>query len=344
MPDLGKVSFVQRHLTALLLCLLVAPPTLAQSEGDVMQIYQRAEQQVEKLNQMVPAAEKQMVAVNVAISQFRNAETREEITAAMQKSLAAFQRNERSLENLSRALQEVGESMRGLGPIAESAEGAAQLESVENALAVADEQLSVLASAGGNLPSAGATQQQLNLVRGTLQSQRQEALRKQADEHRDRANNAKTNLERTGEILSRLSAQVDVIKINNDVNRELVVALALRNMPANEAKESLERIMGQFQTPVDMGKRVDTLLTGMEEATAELIDSLWSAGATGLPDFSEADIEAYFEWEERLVERSCEECTDGLDNDLDGKTDAEQSRMCKNFVQRDPTCTMSNRY
>ena len=243
MPDLGKVPFIQRHLAALLLCLLVAPPTLAQSEGDVMQIYQRAEQQVEKLNQMVPAAEKQMVAVNVAIGELRSAETKDEVTAALLKCLDAIERNEMELENLSLVLGMVGESMRWLELIAESAEGAARLESLKNLVAIYDEQLSVLRreSSRGTVPEElEELSQQMNMVELDLRSE-SEDLRKQADEHRDRANNAKTNLERTGEILSRLSAQVDVIKKNNDLNRELVVALALRNMPADEARESLER-------------------------------------------------------------------------------------------------------
>ena len=341
MPDLGKVPFVLCRLSALLLCLLVAPPALTQSEGDVMQIYQRTEKQVEKLHQTVPVAIKQAVAATVAINEFRSSKTREDIKAAVEKGLEALWRNERSLENLSLVLHELGESMPGLGQIAESAEGAARLESLKNLVAVSQEQLSVLAS---DTNTHELFRAQLNMVQGAVRAQQQEDLRKKADEHRDQAKNAKTDLEETGKILLSLSAEVEIFKMQNDLNRELLVSQAMHKMPTNEARESLERVMGQFGTAKELGVRVATLGSSLGEATAEMIESLWDAGATGLPDFSQADIEAYYEWEERPVEISCEECTDGLDNDLNGKTDAEQSKMCEVFVRRDPTCTMSNRY
>ena len=42
----------------------------------------------------------------------------------------------------------------------------------------------------------------------------------------------------------------------------------------------------------------------------------------------------------RPEEMTCEQCTDGLDNNLNGLTDEEQA-SCKVWVQWDPTCSLS---
>ena len=333
--------FASFHAAALLACASIGLPVLGQNTGDVMQVYERAERQVEKLNQIVPVAEKAMVATAVAVKDFAAATTPAAVEGATQKALTSFRTNERSLENLSRLLQDLSDSFRGLTDIGDSNAGAEQLESLQQSLVNADTELSKLAEAGVGQQWADLPRQQISLIQSALQAEHQESLLRQAEQHRANAEGP-ANLQRIGEILSRLSVMVDVVKIKNDVNRTLLLAMALRNAPNAERRESLERIIGNFDTPVEMGKRVDSLLAQMNEATADLISGLFEMGGAGFPDFSQEDIDSFLAWENRPREESCEQCTDGLDNDHNGLTDAEQSASCKLFVQRDPTCTLSN--
>ena len=336
-----NVPSVLSRAAALLACLAFGAPAVGQDVGDVMQVYERAERQVEKLNQIVPVTEKQTVAVTIAIKNFGAAKTPDAVEAATRKALEAFRTNERSLENLSRVLQDVADSFQGLTAIEGSNAGSEQMEALQQSLVNAETELSKLAEGGIGGQWSQLPQQQINIIQSVIQSEQLADLQDQAAQHRNDSGGP-ANLQRAGEILSQLSVMVDVVKIKNDVNRTLLLAMALRNVPNAERRESLERIIGNFDTPEKVGKRVESLLASMNEATSELIDGLFEMGGAGFPDFSQQDIDDYLVWENRPREETCEQCTDGLDNDHDGLTDAEEGASCRLFVQRDPTCALSN--
>ena len=327
---------------ALIACAALGLPALGQDSGDVMQVYERAERQVEKLKEIVPVAEEAMWATAVAVKDFSAATTPAAVEGATQEALTSFRTNERSLENLSRLLRDLSVSFQGLTNINDSKAGAEQLRSLQQSLVNADTKLSKLAEGGVDSQWMILPSQQIRLIKSTLQSEQQAHLLRKAEQHRANAEGS-ANLQRIGEILSRLSVMVDVVKIKNDVNRELLLAMALRNVPKTERRESLERIIGNFGSLEDMGNRTDSLLEQMADATANLVSALFDKnGGAGFPEFSQEDIDRFLDVQKRPREESCKQCTDGLDNDHNGLTDAEQSASCKMFVQLDPTCTLSN--
>ena len=153
-----------------------------------------------------------------------------------------------------------------------------------------------------------------------------------------------TNLDKLSEILARLSVTADIVEIKNNVNREVVFTMALNNAPNVERKDALTRIIGEFGTPSDVVDRITALSEAMTDQTATIIRSLYQGGAGFLaPDaFTAEAIDTALNELNRAQEVSCEQCTDGIDNDLDGRIDAEQGTSCKNFVDFDPYCTVSN--
>ena len=327
-----------------LACFAFGAPALGQDVGDVMQVYERAENQVKTLNTLVPVTEKQMVAVTIAIKNFGAAKTPDAVVGTMQQALDAFRANERSLENLSLVLQDLAGSFRGLRPLEESKAGAEQIKSLRRSIANADVEFSKLAEAGFREEDwLQATRQQVNVARSALESEEQAKLLRQAEQHRNNAEGL-SNLQAAGEVLSRLSMMVDVAKITNHINRELVKRSAVSQAKDSELRERLERIFGAFKTPVEVGNHVESLVDSANEAMANIVQHMFETGGAGFPDFSQQDIDDYLAWEERPREVTCEQCTDGLDNDLNGLTDAEQSASCKLFVLRDASCTQSNAF
>ena len=321
---------------------LAAPAGLAQDEGDVMQTFQRAERQVKRLAETSSLARDQTVATKDAVAQFTAADSPAAVEATTRRALAEFRKMENALENLGAILKDLSGSFSGLDSIAESAEGARQLESLTGMIDNADTVFSELASSEGIEGSlAHLSEQQLNLIRGRIESEKQERLQAEADRLRDRADRSPSNVERLSEVLARLSVLVELVEVKNAVNRELVLAMALRNAPNVEKKAALTRIIGDFGAPDEMVARVGDLADAMTETTAELITGLFAGGA-GFPDFSPEEIDAALNMLNRAQERTCEQCTDGIDNDLDGAIDAAEGAGCRLFVEMDPTCEAAN--
>ena len=70
---------------------------------------------------------------------------------------------------------------------------------------------------------------------------------------------------------ARLSVLAQLVEVKNSVNRELLLAMALRNAPNLEKKTALEKIIGDFGAPDEMVARIDGLANAMTEATSKLI-------------------------------------------------------------------------
>ena len=338
----GPFSTARLAFLVLAVSAPVAPAGLAQDEGEVMRIFERAERQVRRLNETSSLASAQMVATRDAVTRFTAAGSPAEIEAATERALAEFRKNENALENLTGLLRDLSESFSGLGAIADSNEGARQLEALGAAVDNADAVFSRLAE-GGGLEGAEAqlSGQQLNLVRARLESDRRERLRAEADRHRAAAESSPSNVERLGEVLARLSVLAELVEVRNSVNRELVLALALRNAPNLEKKEALTGIIGDFGAPDEMVARIEELSTAMTEATVSLIGGLVAGGA-GFPDFTEEEVNTALNMLNRPREVTCEQCTDGIDNDLDGLIDAAEGPGCRLFIDMDPTCAAAN--
>lgn len=321
---------------------LAAPAGLAQDRGDVMRIFERAERQVKRLNDTSSLARDQMVATKDAVARFTAADSPAAIEAATGRALAEFRKTENALENLTSILRDLSQSFAGLDAVAESVEGAQQLDALGVALDNADAVFSRLAE-GGGLESAEAalSEQQLNLVRARLETDRRERLRAEAARRRANAERSPSNVERLGEVLARLSVLAELVEIKNSVNRELVLALALRNAPNLEKKEALTAIIGEFGAPDEMVARIEDLSSAMTEATVSLIGDLVAGGA-GFPDFSPEEVDTALNMLNRARELTCEQCTDGIDNDLDGLIDADEGPGCRLFVDMDPTCEAAN--
>lgn len=337
------IPFAPRRLVGLCaLCALAAPGALSQDRGDVMQIYERARQQVEQLNETASLARNQMAATKQAVAEFTAADSPHAVEAATQRSLAEFRKTDTALENLGRLLGDLSESFGGLGDVANSEEGARQIETLTVAIDNADRVFSRLADSGGMEGSlARLSEQQLNLLANHLKSQEVEQLRREAATHAEGAASAPSNLGRLSELLTRLSVMVRIVEINNEVNRELILAMALRNAPSLEKQEALKGIIGDFGAPDEMVQRVDELAGSLADVTADLIGGFFITGAA-FPDFSEEEVSMAIGRLNRVREETCEQCTDGFDNDLDGTFDAEESATCRMFVQHDPHCVASN--
>ena len=336
------MSAMRRFAPVCAALVLAAPAGLAQDGGDIMQVFERAERQVKRLNETSSLARDQMIATQNAIAEFTGADGPAAIEAATQRALAEFRRTENALENLSALLGDLSESFSGLEAVANSTEGARQVESLNVALDNADQVFSRLAEAEGIEGSmAELSEQQLSLVRSQLKSEEQKRLRAKADGHRAAAERGASNVRRLGEVLARLSVLVRLVEVKNSVNRELLLAMALRNAPNLERKAALEKIIGDFGAPDEMVERIDGLANAMTEATSALIRGLFARGA-GFPDFSPEEVDTALNMLNRAREATCEQCTDGIDNDLDGLTDAEEGAGCRLFAEFDPTCTKAN--
>ena len=208
------------RMAAVLACFAFGAPALGQDVGDAMQVYERAENQMKKLNKLVPMAEKQTVAVTIAIKNLGTAKTPDAVEAARRKALDAFRANERSLENLSRAIQDLAESFEALHAVKES-KAAEQHESRLRSLVNLEAEISKLAEGDFGVQRS---EQQRRLTQLLTH------LQDQGKGSGDAGSSA--NLQRAGEILSRLSVMVEVAKIRNDVNRTLVLAIAAQREPA----------------------------------------------------------------------------------------------------------------
>lgn len=331
-----------RRIAGLFLALaLTAPAALAQDEGDVMQIFERAERQVKQLNDTSSLAQRQMAATRRAVDDFAaaSAGSASDVEAATRQALAEFRKTENALENLSRVLGDLSESLGGLDSIRDSLEGARQIDALDAAIGNADRVFSALAEGeGAEAMQARLSQQQFNLVRSQLERQdekRAEAARMRAGE------GGGSNIERLAQVLARLSVMAEIAEIRNSVNRDLMLALAMRAAPDAEKRERLTAIVGDFGVPADMVGKVEALADAMTEATATLIEGLFRDGG-GFPDFTEAEVADALGMLNRAREMTCEECTDGIDNDLDGLVDAEQGGSCRMFTELDPHCEMAN--
>ena len=338
----GPFAVARLALLLLVVSAPVAPAGLAQDEGDVMRIFERAERQVRRLNETSSLARDQMVATKDAVARFTAADSPAAIEAATERALAEFRKTENALENLTGILRGLSESFSGLDTVADSVEGARQLEALGAAVDNADAVFSRLAESGGlEGAEAALSGQQLNLVRARLESDRRERLRAEADRRRANAERSVTNVERLGEVLARLSVLAELVEVRNSVNRELVLALALRNAPNLEKKAALTTIIGKFGAPDEMVARIEDLSTAMTEATVSLIGGLVAGGA-GFPDFTPEEVDTALNMLNRARELTCEQCTDGIDNDLDGLIDGAEGPSCQLFIDIDPTCAAAN--
>ena len=331
--------FCYVHLP-LLVALLVPASVFAQDQGDVMQIFRQAEKQVRKLNKSRSLTQHQALATKRAIEDFSKATSAEGVEQATEQCLTEFRKSEKALENLSLILRGLSDSLEGLKSLKDSVEGERQLGELSNSINNVNQALSPLTKSDGiqvEAQFARATTQQMNLVQNEMKNRRQ-----QAAEHQKKADQSRSNLERLSAILARSSVLVDLVKLKNGFNRELVGAIAMHKAPTHEKREALENLMGEFGTPSNMVDQINDLADSMTEATATLIMDMFKMGTGVFPDFSDEDVDAAVAAMNRVREDTCEECTDGMDNDLDGKIDALQSETCRLFVEHDPDCATSN--
>ena len=83
-----------------------------------------------------------------------------------------------------------------------------------------------------------------------------------------------------------------------------------------------------------MVARIEDLSAAMTEATVSLIGDLVAGGA-GFPDFTQEEVDTALNMLNRAREATCEQCTDGIDNDLDGLVDAAEGPTCLLWIETD---------
>ena len=322
--------------------MLIIPAAFAQDEGEIMQIYERAEEQSKALKGKLSSAAPQFKKTREAIDAVLKAEAHEDIPGAVEHALAEIHKSEKLYDDLSTGLRELSRSIGGLGQLKESNEGQHQLDTLVKTIDSTRDLLGKL-TAAQNPPGlvghrAEVAEQKLNILEKGLQemdelSNKQKNFEAQAE----KAALAKENYKRVQQVLEASSNFVDIGKLTLGINRELMLAKAIQDAGTKEIRDSLERIIVNIGSPSQLVTSVLDSINETDKTLVDLIDSILSTGMVGLPDFSDEDTRVAYDMLNTIPEEGCFLCTDGVDNDGNGLIDGEEE-LCGFYLKHETRC------